>query len=114
VLNVTQHNSSNVRISLENYDLSNQKIPWIPVTWITEKANIKFMRPIHFMHYPMMWFKPSDYDKGDAFIQYSEMIINVQHSGKFSKLNLLYYSYFYFPQYVLYNILKDAHVSINI
>jgi len=38
VLNVTQHNSSYVRISLENY--SNQKIPWIPVTWITQKTNV--------------------------------------------------------------------------
>jgi len=76
VLNVTQHNSSYVRISLENYNPLYQKIPWIPVTWITQKTNNDLHR------YPMMWFKP-DHDKENAFIRYNKMIINFQQTGKF-------------------------------
>jgi len=80
VLNVTQHNFSHVRISLENYDPSNQKIPWIPVTWITQTpGDVKY--ELH--HYPMMWFKPSDHNKGNVFIRYNKMIINFQQAGKF-------------------------------
>jgi len=75
VLEVTQHNFSYVKISLENYDPSNQKILWIPITWITQKtpANINDL-----YRYPMMWFK-----KENVFIRYNKMIINIQQAGKF-------------------------------
>jgi len=78
VLNVIQHNSSYVRISLDNYDSLNQKIPWIPVTWITQKTNTNDLH-----HYPMMWFKSSDHDKENVFISYNKMIMNFQQAGKY-------------------------------
>jgi len=92
VLKVTQHDVAQVRISMENYDPSTQKMLRIPVTYLTY---LSFRMILTYSH--ITWLQPSSDNEQYIYINinYNDgwIIINIEEAGKYS-YNKIYYNYF--------------------
>jgi len=92
MLKATQHDYTQVRISMENYDPSTQKMLRIPVTCLTYLSFSMILT-----YSPVMWLQPSDDNEQYIYIDtnYDDgwIIINIEEAGKYS-YNKIYYIYF--------------------
>jgi len=80
VLEVTEHDSHDAKITLENYDLSKYKTLWIPITYIPITSKSAHVWPYE----PIRWYKLSRHYKGIAYLHFNKnIIINLKQGKKF-------------------------------